>query len=559
MKPTFCRRTLAFSLLLLSHFALAQTPPPPDAGRTIQETRPLPPPSPERPAAPVIEQRPDEAPLAVPGDGTLLVRQFRFEDAEHFSEEELQAAVADFTGRALSMREIEAAAERVTRLYRNHGYLVARAYVPRQDAADGALTLRVVVGQYGKITRKNASLVRDGQIAAYFSGLSGAVTRDALERAMLLTGDLPGASLPKVGISPGEAPGTSDFEVEIAPGPRFAGYAVADNYGSRYTGKNRLSVGATLNSPFRLGDALGFSGMGSDKGDLLNGRLSYSLPLGASGLRAEAAFARTTYELGKEYATLDAQGRADSLEAGFSYPLLRERAQNLTLRLDFAGRKLRDEILSDETTKKTHAATLGVDYERYTQLGGRDAYFSAGLSATAGRLKIDERDKRAFNKAGADTAGSYGRANLSLSGRLALTRSLSLSANLEAQYAFQRNLDSSEQMVISGARGVTAYRDTVSGDNGALFSLEARYALPETGGARHALSLFADAGHVRLHDASYSTLKTTYRLHDAGLGYTLGWRDFFLRARAARALGSRPDEMSRDARTRFLLMAGFSF
>ena len=81
---------------------------------------------------------------------------------------------------------------RVTALYRSRGYLVARAYVPRQDASTGTLTIRVLVGQYGKVSVRNSSLVNDARIEGYFSrlGQGNAVHRDDLERAMLLVGDV---------------------------------------------------------------------------------------------------------------------------------------------------------------------------------------------------------------------------------------------------------------------------------------------------------------------------------------------------------------------------------
>lgn len=546
---------------LLSTAAMAQTLPVFDAGKALQETRPVLPPAQHKAPEPVIVQ-PEERPLALPAGQTLMVKAFRFEGAEFIPETELQASVASYAGRALTMAEIEAAADAITALYRKNGYLVARAYVPRQDASSGTLAIRVVVGKYGNVSVQNKSLVGDGPIAAYFAGLKGdrPVSRDDIERAMLLVGDLPGAALPKVSIAPGDEAGTSDFDVEVGPGPRFSGYVLGDNYGSRYTGKNRLSLGASLNSPFALGDRLDFSGMSSENSKLLNARLAYSAPLGSSGLRGELAVADTTYELGDIYAPLDATGRATSVEANLSWPIRRTRSQNLTAVLGLVGRDMRDEINSVDqvTSKKAYAATFGLTHERYGQLFGRDAYLSATGSLTWGRLDIDEADMKAANRAGANTVGDYGRANLSLLGRLALTDKLSASVSINAQQALNRNLDSSEQLLISGTRGVMAYEQAISGDNGYLANAELRYTLPRIADLSHSIGVFVDTGSVRLHDASYTT-HNGIDLHDVGLSYTLVWKSVFVQARLARSIGGWPDQLEHDHKTRFLLQAGLQF
>jgi hemolysin activation/secretion protein len=548
--------------VVISAAAVAQTAPPVfDAGKALQETRPAPPSTQQREPDPIIIQQ-EETSLALPVGQTLMVKAFRFEGAEALPEADLQAAVADYVGRSLTMAEIEAAADRITALYRNRGYLVARAYVPRQDASGGTLTIQIVTGQYGKVSTHNQSLVRDGQIEGYFAGLARnkAVSRAELERAMLLVGDLPGASLPKVRIEPGSEQGTSDFNIEVEPGPRFNGYVLGDNYGSRYTGKNRLSLGASLNSPFSLGDRLDFSGMGSEDSGLLSGRFAYSAPLGHSGLRGELAVSNTTYELGSIYEPLEAKGRATSVEANFLYPILRTRSQNLNATLGLVSRKLRDEInvVDQVSTRHVVAATFGIAHERYGKLLGLDAHFSATGSLTWGHLKIDEADMKAANKAGADTVGDYGRVNLSLLGRLALTEQLSTSASISLQQSINRNLDSSEQLVISGTRGVMAFEDTVAGDNGYLFNVELRYALPSFVGVQHSVSAFFDSARITLHDADYTT-GDGVTLNDVGLGYQVAWRSLFARAQVARVLGSWPSALPKDDRTRFLLQVGMAF
>lgn len=552
---------LILASLGMSTAVFAQTPPPYNAGSALKDVQPVQPQAPRKAPEPVIIQA-EEKPLALPAGQTLTINAFRFEGADFIPEAELQAALASFKGQALSMSDIEAAAGRITALYRSRGYLVARAYVPKQDASGGTLTIRVLVGHYGKVSIRNQSLVRDGQIVGYFSRLKpeAAVSRDELEHSMLLVNDLPGASMPKLTISSGETPGASDFDVDVQPGKRFSGYLYGDNYGSRYTGENRLSIGASLNSPFRLGDQLNFSGMASDGSGLLNGRLAYSLPLGGSGLRGELAYGRTTYALGDIYSDLNATGYADTLETTFSYPLQRSRMQNLTVTLNLAGRQIRDELrsVSQVVEKQTEVATLGITHERYGKLFGLDAYSSISGSIAVGHLSIDDDAQRALNQAGANTVGDFSKVNFSFLGRLAWTEKLTTTGTLILQQSLNRNLDSSEQLMISGTRGVMAYEQSVSGDNGYLVNLELRYALPRVLNFDHSASLFYDTGHVRFQNGDYTTINDQ-RLSDVGIGYQLAWHSLFARAQISQAVGSWPSSLARDDKTRFLLLAGMTF
>ena len=560
------RASLLVATLGVSATASAQTLPAFDAGKALQETRPAPSEVPRKaPVEPVILQKEDK-PLALPAGQTLMVAAFRFEGAELVAEEDLQAAVAAFKGKALSMAEIEQAAGRITALFRQRGYLVARAYVPRQDASGGTLTIRVIVGQYGKVSIQNHSRVRDERIEGYFGALRGErpIARADLERVMLLLNDLPGATMPKLSVGPGRAPGTSDFEVEVGEGPRFGGYARFDNLGSSYTGVNRLSLGADYNSPFQLGDRLSVSAMSSESGGLLNGRVVYGLPLGRDGWWGELALGRTTYQLGQAYADLDATGHADTGELTLTYPVLRGRERNLTLSFNLANRHMRDELraVDDVTTKRANAASVMVNHERYGQFLGLDGYASLGGGVTLGHLSVGDDKHRASNIAGVDTVGRYGKVTVTAAGRLALTDRLSVSSSVSLQKAlFDKNLDSSEQLTISGTSGVMAFEQAASGDNGYVLGAEMRYSLPRLGGVDQAMGVFVNHGYVALQNNGWvkTAGRGTVEISDVGLAYTVSYARFYARVQASYVVGDWPTGLAVDGRTRTSVVAGLTF
>ncbi len=164
------------ALCLCAHESHGQALPLPNygIGDAVRETQPPRAPAPSKAAPAPVIVAPQERPLNLPAGETLMVREFRVEEgAGLVSPAELQAALDAYKGRALSMAEIEQATATVTALYRDHGYLVARAYVPRQDASGGMLVVRVLVGAYGNFTLKNRSLVRDSVLNDVFAPLKG--------------------------------------------------------------------------------------------------------------------------------------------------------------------------------------------------------------------------------------------------------------------------------------------------------------------------------------------------------------------------------------------------
>jgi hemolysin activation/secretion protein len=224
------------------------------------------PPTRER-AAPVLPQL-AEPRFTLARKETLFVKHFVVEGPLLVPESELREILAPYEGRKLTLGDIYGAADKVTLLYRAKGYLVAKAYVPAQDARSGSLKIKLVVGKYGSVLVKNASAV---DTALEDEAL---IHKDALERALLLVSDLPGAGVPRIVVSPGKAQETSDFQFAVPEGKRIEAYLLGDNFGSPYTGRDRLNGGFAINSPLGFGDRLSGSAIVSERAALANRRVA---------------------------------------------------------------------------------------------------------------------------------------------------------------------------------------------------------------------------------------------------------------------------------------------
>ncbi|MGM0533837.1 MAG: POTRA domain-containing protein [Campylobacterota bacterium] len=494
-------------------------------------------------------------------EATLQVASFLFEGNTVYEDAALEKIVAPYIDQSLELEDLETVASSITRHYRRGGYFVARAFVPAQTIEDDIVTIQIVEGNYGEFHLQNSSLVSDATVQAMLDDVKDRdiVSTDTLERAMLIINDTPGSVVTQADVGPGSEVGTSDFMIATQATNRFDGYIVGDNYGSRYTGKERVSLGVNVNSPFGIGDKIAITSMLSNKEGLKNIGVDYSFLAMPNGLRANVYASHTEYELGKEYKELDAIGKSNSFGVGVEYPLIRSRLENLNLYANLETRSMKDEMKTiDTTTKKSmDVAKMGVRYSKNAPLWGVNTQSTVDFTYTTGRLDIKSADAKAIDKAGANTQGSFHKLNLTLQEALDFQNNFSLLGSLRLQYALDnKNLDGSEDMSIGGAHGVRAYPSgEESAENGYLLSVEGKYALPPLYGIDHSTSLFYDVGRVgvseKVDDESSRTLQSI------GVGYSANYQSIFANMQLAQRVGSAKVESEPEYNSKFLMQIGY--
>jgi hemolysin activation/secretion protein len=555
--------------LAATPFAWAQTPPsvPFNIGPALRQSEEAQkPPLPSAPAAPVLP-RLIEPQMTMKSNETLLVRRFNVEGPDLGAEAEVAEILAPYQNRKLTLAGIYEAADKVTALYRTKGYLLAKAYVPAQDARGGTLRIKIVPGSYGTITVRNHSPVLDPLVRdtiEHARADSPYVRKDDLERVMLLTSDLAGAGVPRVAIAPGAQQGTSDFNFDVPETRRIDGYVLYDNYGAPWTGRNETSGAININSPFGLGDKLSAFGMISEAKGLENGRLTYSLPIGVTGLKTEIGIFHTNYALGGIYAGLDATGTADGVTATLAYALKRQADESYYISGNYTHKEVKDNALGVSLNNRTiDLGTLALSRDTAGTLFGLPLTTNATLSFTEGRVDFPDPNA-ALNPGG--IGGDYSRVNLSYLATLALMDKLSLTTNIRGQKALSRkSLDSSEQFYLTGFFGVRSFDQGFGGDSGYLVTPELKYALPDFLAYHHSIGLFTDVGGAQLENPQFSTTQKAFtQLNDVGLGYYATYeylpnRFVTLKAQVAHTYGSTSGADLYNKGTKGLLQVGFTF
>lgn len=535
-------------VLLFSTTLVAQTKP--DTGILLQEQRQQAPSLPERPP----EKEAQEAVQPVqPDTGVkMLVIGFRFSgDYKSLaSERELQRLVQVNVGKELSFGQLQDVVAAVTRyLRKERRYLLARAYLPKQEVLDGVVEISVLGGRVDgevKLEMSESARIRRGLVSSIASkAIRGdrPARMEDLERAMLLIGDLPGMEA-QASLAPGLANGTTKVTVHAFENGPFHGGVTGDNYGDRYTGMYRGTGQFSVDDPFGWADQVTVGYTQAER--MKQWQVGYSLPVGATGLILNTSYSGLTYTLGKELAVLKEEGTAHVVSSGVNYPLLRTRNRSLwvgggmeymTLTDRASGVKTRDRKLVNGT-----ASLSGSFYDRF----GGGGLTSASLIFTGGSVDLSGAAlNRESDIAGPQTEGGFARVSYFLARLQRLTSRTTLYAAMRGQLS-PHNLDSSQKFILGGPSGVRAYPvGEAPGDGGHSLTLETRYDVPSMPRwATTQLVGFFDGGWVKLHSSTWpgavvnSSGRNDYMLSGAGLGLNVGMPGVYsIRASYTHALG----------------------
>lgn len=547
---TYGQIAVIFTLLALSQSAFAADVP--SAGSQFQQI----PPSPViQKEVPKIIVEPGITP-AIPESTDqvkILVKSLHVIGQTRYSEAELIAVTGFKPGSELTLYQLRAMASKIAEHYRANGYFVAQAYLPAQEIKDGAVTILVIEGHYGKVKLQNQANLSNHTADKLLDGLNKGdiIAAAPLERRLLLLSDLPGVEV-KSTLVPGASAGESDLIVDLTPGPRITGSVDADNAGNRYTGEYRLGATVNFNEPLGYGDVITLRALTSGFG-LFYVRASYELQLGQA--RAGLAYSFLEYRLSKEFEYLHANGTAHIAGVYGSYPLIRSRNNNLYAGLAFNAKTFQDRVdyFATVTDKQAQVLVAGLygDHRDNLLSGG---FCSYSLTWSGGNLDIKTSEARIIDEKTAQSNGLYNKIGFGALRLQNLTESFALFASINGQFAFN-NLDVSEKMELGGMYAVRAYPEGEAyADEGYVLTLEGRLKLPKVferaPGQMHLVG-FVDNGSVRVNKNPWTDGENTRNLSGAGVGFNwMDYNNFSVKAYYAFKLGneaatSAPDESGR--------------
>lgn len=514
-----------------------------------------------------VETPEEETPsLNIPESEKVLVKDFIIDGQDVYPEDRLKALLADKKGKKLSFKDIQEGADRITRYFREKGYIVAKTYIPPQDVTAGVVHYRVEIGRFDRPAITNKTNIRDSAIEKQAQAVKEGeyVTRDKLERAVWLVSDMAGADA-RVALSKGSQPGTVKLDMTVEPYVGKHGLISADNYGSRAMGYNEYSLDYDFWNPARNGDHL-MASISTTGRHMFNWGANYITPLAKDGLKLTVGYNVFSYDMGDEWAMYKGVGTSRVTSLGLDYAIRRSRRHNLYTGIRFEHSEIKDEYRAFDATYGDKNGNALV----FSLYG--DDQDTAGMTDWRVDWKLGHINNKAFHSdnlyarwmAGdPDTNGDYSKIRGRIERHQNINNRSYILLSAYGQYAFTP-LDSSEHFSLGGPYGVKAYPTSEgSGDSGYITRAEYRWLIPvEAHDQQLQLAFYAEHGGVWIdRNGGNSGSKNHRNLQGLGVGIIWQrWQDWFIRADYAWKLGGEdPVSDTSHNNGRFWIRGGFYF
>ena len=158
--------------------------------------------------------------------------------------------------RGVTLGQIETVADRITRFYRQRGFILAKAYIPQQQVRDGVVTLTLLLGSLGQVEVQGNELYDSDVLASVFDDwYTKPVTNSVVEENLYLINDYPGV-ISTGFFEPGDQIGDTRLNISVQNEQRYEFNMRLDNHGSEQTGEYRLYGEAKLNNLLGNADQL---------------------------------------------------------------------------------------------------------------------------------------------------------------------------------------------------------------------------------------------------------------------------------------------------------------
>ncbi len=432
--------------------------------------------SPESLSEPSLIQVPEtDGVEAPPGADTMMfnLQQFVIEGGTVYDIEVFKSYYQDLLNQTISLKQVYEIAARISRHYGDDGYLLSRAAVPPQTIDNGTVRLLIIEGYIDKVTIKDLD-ERPEIFQNYIDKIiaSRPLKASVLERYLLLANDLHGVKFKSV-LNP-SADNVGAANLVLTPTlDLYEGSITLDNRGSESSGPWQMMMTATANNMFgRMEETTLRVATVPDQGsELFFLHLHHSYPLNGEGLKLGLDLRSTRTQPGLEaLSLLNLETKGDSIGAELSYPVIRSRQENLSLKARLDGRSSKTlrlgTAISDDQLR---AIRLGVSYDR------ADDFAGGGVNLVNATLVqgLDMLEAQVQSRLGAEE--DFNKLELLLRRNQFLAKGWSLDLFLTGQLAGDV-LPAAEQYGLGGENSVRGYEPAEwTGDRSLVGNLELRY------------------------------------------------------------------------------------
>lgn len=431
---------------------------------------------------------------------------------------DLTPVYKDMLGQQVSFADLNAIAQRVTRKYREDGYIFSRAVLPPQKISDGVVRLQAVEGRISGVRLVGTYHDKTGLIERMAEKIrtSGVTNTKEIERYLLLIDDLPGITA-KSFIKPSTTPGGGDLIINVEE-DSFEGSASFDNRGSGSIGPYRGTLVGAFNSAFGRHDRTTLRVVGATQiSELKFGEITHEEQIGSEGGKIKARAAITSSNPGGNVSVSRIEGASRLFDLEGSYPLLRSRAYNVNLQVGVNALNSETDVSSLLVARdRVRSVRAGVNVDFTDSLKGVN---QIDLIATQGLDTLGATNDGGTNLSRANGKHTFLKANLTATRIQELWHLWSLRLSGTGQ-ASNDPLLASEEFTVGGASFGRAYDSgEIAGDYGWAGVTELRY-----GGrvdnefiTSYQAYTYIDYGKIRQHSSPFGEVSRD-SLTSTGLG-----------------------------------------
>ncbi|MDD5347019.1 MAG: ShlB/FhaC/HecB family hemolysin secretion/activation protein [Candidatus Omnitrophica bacterium] len=402
----------------------------------------------------------------------VMIKTIKVEGATLMTQADIQAITSAYEGQELSLRGMQKVADLITDEYRKKGYATSRAYLPPQSVREGTLLVRVVEGKLGDLSIRGNEHFKTALIQKKIELTPGSYFDfSALQRSLVYINEHPDRKA-RATLVPGKTPGTTDVVIDVQDQVPFHVGLEYDNFASRYLDKDRYSVVLEHNNLFGFDDKAYLKLLTGNNDYLRQVQGRYTFPIN-DGFDIGGYFLISDTELGKEFADLDAEGKARLYGIFSSIALLNTERWDVRLTAGFDYKSIKNYLIGSQTSNdEVRLLKAGIDSD-FTDNWGRTIMtgeIGQGIPDIMGGM--DDKDSEASRT---NSGGQFTKFN----GYVFRLQALPYEMTLLWKNAFQytnNNLVASEQFQAGGPVSVRGYAPAeYYGDRGLYTSPEVSF------------------------------------------------------------------------------------
>ncbi|MBC1224219.1 ShlB/FhaC/HecB family hemolysin secretion/activation protein [Nostoc sp. UCD121] len=434
----------------------------------------------------------------------ILVRKVEVVGSTIFAPQEINPIVQPLEGRSVNLEELQKAADAITQLYLNKGYITSRAVLVNQVITDGVVQIRVIEGRLEKIQIEGTRrLNRDYVSSRVRLGIGKPLNSNKLEEQLRLLRIDPLFDKIDASLSAGSNLGESILTIRVDEAKSFESVFSVDNYSPPSIAPEKAGVFLRYRNLTGIGDEITASynfGVNFDDFDRAASNVydfTYRVPLNPMNGTVQFRAAPNNNKLINPAPIQpfgDIKGSLDFYEISYRQPLVRSLKEEFALSTAIAfqgssGSFTFDGIGVNTEPSRTRVLKFGQDYTRRDTQGAWaiQSQFSFGLDIFDATVSSEPNQNGSF---------------FSWLGQVQRVQQLGNDNLLIVQADIQLTPDDVPpfyEFFIGGGQSLRGYRQNArSGDNGYRLSVEGRIPILRNGERVPILQLapFVDLGQV---------------------------------------------------------------